>query len=62
MACSRAPRRRCSARPATEEAFAAAAAAELAAAQPLRDNGYKVPLLTNMIVQVLAGLAARMSR
>ncbi len=48
--------------PATEEAFAAAAAAELAAAQPLRDNGYKVPLLTNMITRVLAGLAAGISR
>jgi xanthine dehydrogenase YagS FAD-binding subunit len=43
--------------PATEAAFAAAAAAELAAARPLRDNGYKVRLLTNMIIQVLAGLA-----
>ncbi len=48
--------------PATEEAFAAAAAAELAAAKPLRDNGYKVRLLTNMITQVLAGLADGISR
>lgn len=45
-------------RPATEEAFAAAAAEELAAAEPLRDNAYKVPLAHNLIVQTLAELAA----
>ena len=48
--------------PATEEAFAAAAAAELADAWPLRDNGYKVPLLTNLMTQVLTGLAAEVRR
>jgi xanthine dehydrogenase YagS FAD-binding subunit len=44
--------------PATEEAFAAAADAELRAAAPLRDNGYKVPLARNVIVRTLAELAA----
>ncbi len=48
--------------PASEEAFAAAAAAELSAARPLRDNGYKVRLLTSMITQVLVRLAERASR
>ncbi|MFW3172432.1 FAD binding domain-containing protein [Geodermatophilus sp. CPCC 206100] len=43
-------------RPATEEAFAAAADAELAAATPLRDNGYKVPMARNVVVRTLAGL------
>jgi xanthine dehydrogenase YagS FAD-binding subunit len=42
--------------PATEETFARAAEAELAAAQPLRDNGYKVPLARNLIVWALAEL------
>jgi len=46
--------------PATEEAFAAAA--ELADARPLRDNGYKVPLLANLMTQVLTGLAAEVRR
>ena len=41
--------------PATREAFAAAADAELAQARPLRDNAFKVPLARNLIV---AGLAA----
>jgi xanthine dehydrogenase YagS FAD-binding subunit len=45
-------------RPATEASFAAAAAAELEAAEPLRDNGYKVPLMTNLMTRVLTGLAA----
>ncbi|QLE70678.1 xanthine dehydrogenase family protein subunit M [Streptomyces rectiverticillatus] len=44
--------------PATEEAFAQAAEAELAAAEPLRDNGFKVRLARNLAVRVLAGLAA----
>jgi xanthine dehydrogenase YagS FAD-binding subunit len=48
--------------PASEEAFAAAAAAELSAARPLPDNGYKVRLLTSMITQVLVQLAERASR
>lgn len=43
---------------ATEDAFADAAAAELAAAEPLRDNGFKVTLARNTIVRTLAELAA----
>jgi xanthine dehydrogenase YagS FAD-binding subunit len=42
--------------PATEDAFAAAADAELAAATPLRDNGYKVPLARNLVVRTLLDL------
>jgi xanthine dehydrogenase YagS FAD-binding subunit len=42
---------------ATAENFAAAADAELAAAEPLRDNGFKVPLVHNMIVASLSDLA-----
>ena len=48
--------------PASREAFSAAAAAELSEARPLRDNGYKVTLLANMITVVLAGLAAEASQ
>jgi xanthine dehydrogenase YagS FAD-binding subunit len=44
--------------PATEESFVQAAEAELAAAEPLRDNGYKVPLARNVIVQTLLELAS----
>jgi xanthine dehydrogenase YagS FAD-binding subunit len=47
---------------ATAAAFAAAAAVELGEARPLRDNGYKVRLLTNMITQVLAGLTVEAGR
>jgi xanthine dehydrogenase YagS FAD-binding subunit len=43
-------------RPATEELFDAAAAAELADARPLRDNAFKVDLARRTIVAVLAGL------
>jgi xanthine dehydrogenase YagS FAD-binding subunit len=43
-------------RPATEESFAAAADAELAAATPLRDNGFKVPLARNVVVRTLLDL------
>ena len=43
--------------PATEESFARAADAELAAARPLRDNAFKVRLVRNTLVRVLAGLA-----
>ncbi|WP_435603312.1 FAD binding domain-containing protein [Streptomyces sp. bgisy130] len=43
--------------PATEDTFARAADAELAAARPLRDNGFKVTLARNLAVGVLAGLA-----
>ncbi|MEU3459373.1 xanthine dehydrogenase family protein subunit M [Streptomyces sp. NPDC006733] len=45
--------------PATTETFARAADAELAAARPLRDNGFKVPLARNLTVSLLAELAAR---
>ncbi|UKY53447.1 FAD binding domain-containing protein [Streptomyces inhibens] len=48
--------------PATEETFARAADAELAAARPLRDNGFKVPLARNLAVGVLADLADRAAR
>jgi xanthine dehydrogenase YagS FAD-binding subunit len=43
-------------RPAVEAAFAGAADAELAAATPLRDNGYKIPLARNLIVATLLDL------
>jgi xanthine dehydrogenase YagS FAD-binding subunit len=43
--------------PADEAAFARAAAAELAAARPLRDNAYKVTLARSLIVSVLRDLA-----
>jgi xanthine dehydrogenase YagS FAD-binding subunit len=42
--------------PATEDAFAAAAEAELADAQPLRDNGFKVELARRTITAVLSEL------
>jgi xanthine dehydrogenase YagS FAD-binding subunit len=42
--------------PATEETYVRAADAELAQAQPLRDNGYKVPLARNLIVRTLVEL------
>jgi xanthine dehydrogenase YagS FAD-binding subunit len=42
--------------PAAEAAFAAAAAAELDAATPLRDNSFKVPLARNLVVRTLLGL------
>lgn len=42
---------------ATEESFTRAADAELAAAEPLRDNAFKVPLARNLAVRVLSGLA-----
>jgi xanthine dehydrogenase YagS FAD-binding subunit len=43
--------------PATVEAFAAAADAELADARPLRENAYKVPLARNTLVATLRALA-----
>jgi xanthine dehydrogenase YagS FAD-binding subunit len=43
-------------RPATEESFAAAADAELGAATPLPDNGFKVPLARNVVVRTLSDL------
>ncbi|MEV0263748.1 xanthine dehydrogenase family protein subunit M [Streptomyces sp. NPDC050617] len=42
---------------ATEESFGRAADAELSAAEPLRDNAFKVELARNLAVRVLAGLA-----
>jgi len=43
-------------RPADAESFAAAADAELSAAQPLAGNGFKVPLARNVIVRLLLEL------
>jgi xanthine dehydrogenase YagS FAD-binding subunit len=43
---------------ATEESFARAVDAELVAAKPLRENGFKVPLIRNAAVRVLADLTA----
>jgi xanthine dehydrogenase YagS FAD-binding subunit len=43
--------------PATAENFRAAAETELAEAQPLRDNGYKVPLARDVLVRTLIDLA-----
>ena len=43
-------------RPATEESFRAAADAELAAARPLRDSGFKVELARRTITAVLSEL------
>ncbi|NEA17358.1 FAD binding domain-containing protein [Streptomyces halstedii] len=48
--------------PATEETFARAADAELAAAEPLRDNGFKVALARNLAVGVLTELTDRADR
>ncbi|CAN5368810.1 FAD binding domain-containing protein [soil metagenome] len=44
---------------ASEEVFRHAAEAELSAAQPLRDNGFKIELATRTIVAVLGQLASR---
>jgi xanthine dehydrogenase YagS FAD-binding subunit len=44
--------------PASEYSFVRAAEAELRAAQPLRDNAYKVPLARTLIVRTLTELAA----
>jgi xanthine dehydrogenase YagS FAD-binding subunit len=43
----------------TRELFEEAAEAELSEADPLRDNGFKVPLLRDLIVSTLEELAAR---
>ncbi|MEV6740822.1 xanthine dehydrogenase family protein subunit M [Streptomyces sp. NPDC051104] len=48
--------------PATAEAFAAAADAELEAAETLPKNGYKVPLTRNLVVAVLTELAEEAAR
>ncbi|MFJ6214773.1 FAD binding domain-containing protein [Streptomyces sp. NPDC092296] len=42
--------------PATEDSYARAAAAELSAARPLRDNGYKLPLIRNLTTRLLTDL------
>jgi xanthine dehydrogenase YagS FAD-binding subunit len=42
--------------PPTEDAFIAAAEAELGAATPLRDNRFKVPLARNLVVRTLLDL------
>lgn len=44
-------------RPATAEAIGRAAEVELEAAEPLRDNAFKVPLVTNIVVSTLIELA-----
>jgi xanthine dehydrogenase YagS FAD-binding subunit len=44
--------------PATQESFRRAADAELAQAEPLRDNAFKVPLARNVLVHALTELAA----
>ncbi|MEU2549858.1 xanthine dehydrogenase family protein subunit M [Streptomyces roseolus] len=44
--------------PAVEETFAQAVDAELEAARPLRDNGFKVPLARGLAVRVLTDLVA----
>src|SRR4051794_30681209 len=44
--------------PAGDDAFAAAAEAELAQAQPLRDNAFKVPLTRNVLVATLREVCA----
>jgi xanthine dehydrogenase YagS FAD-binding subunit len=44
--------------PATQASFAHAADVELAAAQPLPDNGFKVPLIRNLTVATLLELAS----
>ncbi|MCX4830815.1 xanthine dehydrogenase family protein subunit M [Streptomyces sp. NBC_00006] len=48
--------------PAEGATFAAAADAELAAAKPLPDNRYKVPLMRNLIVALLTELASEATR
>lgn len=48
--------------PATEESFRAAAEVELAGAQPLQDNAFKVPMARNALVAVLRGLTREESR
>jgi xanthine dehydrogenase YagS FAD-binding subunit len=48
--------------PATAEAFAAAADAELAAAETLPHNGYKVTLMRNLVVALLTELTEEAAR
>ena len=49
-------------RPARAETFGAAADAELAAAEPLPRNAYKVALMRNLVVAVLTGLTEEAAR
>ena len=44
-------------RPATQASFEAAADAELARAEPLRDNVYKLPLTRNVLINTLTELS-----
>ena len=48
--------------PATEEIFRYAADAELAQAQPLRENAFKVPLARNTLVRTLLDLTQEEKR
>jgi xanthine dehydrogenase YagS FAD-binding subunit len=48
--------------PATEEVYRRAADAELAVAQPLRDNAFKVPLARNILVRTLLDLTQEENR
>ncbi len=48
-------------RPPVEDSFRAAIDEELAPARPLRDNGFKVPLVRNLVVRTLAELSAEPS-
>ena len=52
----------CAARQPRPETFAEAADAELDAAQPLRDNAFKVPLARNVLVRTLSELTRVSSR
>jgi xanthine dehydrogenase YagS FAD-binding subunit len=49
-------------KPANEETFASAADAELAAAEALPDNGYKVTLIRNLVVATLTELTEEAAR
>ncbi|WP_369240610.1 xanthine dehydrogenase family protein subunit M [Streptomyces sp. R21] len=59
---ARAAERALAGAPADAKTFAAAADAELAAAEPLADNGYKVTLMRNLVVAVLTELAEEAAR
>ncbi|RCW46208.1 xanthine dehydrogenase YagS FAD-binding subunit [Halopolyspora algeriensis] len=48
--------------PATEQSFREAAEAELAEAQPVRDNAFKVPMARNTLVATLRDLAGEEAR
>ena len=44
-------------RPATEQALRGRRRRRVGPAQPLRDNGYKIPLVRNLIVRTLSELS-----